>query len=255
MSSNNYDAANNCDTILDLISDYAFGLTDPEDTRLVESGLPACPDAAAELAAYRRLQDEMRANVSQIDPAPQLIEQLMASISTSEKPVTARRRLLHPAWLAAVAAILVLLVTNIYWLMRVEDLVRRQDELVSQFPVSETGAFVLTGTANLRWVRLPGPQENADRSAFLMWNAESKIGLMYARGLPQLPPGRTYQLWLTRGEERASVGTFEVDEEGNGALLFESVKPIDEFTWARITDEPAKGSTEPTGQMIVNGEL
>jgi hypothetical protein len=114
---------------------------------------------------------------------------------------------------------------------------------------------VLTSASDLRWVRLPASQQDTDASAVLLWNTESKIGLLYVRGFPRLSAGKTFQLWLTKGEERASAGTFRVDEDGNGALLFNINDGIDKYTWARITEEPADGSTQPGDQVVVVGEL
>ncbi len=261
------ESATPCDAIRDLIPDYAFGLTDPEQTRLVEATLPLCIEAAAQLADFRQLQDEMRADIAQIEPPPALESKLMAAIaapavmpaaavavpSTSAQPQA--RRAVPYAWLAAAAAVIVLLLTNGYWLARVDELNQQNAQLAAQIPPSDTTAFVLTSTNGLRWVRLPPAEETADTSAFLMWNAESKIGLLYAHGFPELAVGKTYQLWLTRGETRTSVGTFRVDEGGQGALLFSSVEPIDQFTWARITDEPESGSPQPTGPIVVIGKL
>jgi hypothetical protein len=88
-----------------------------------------------------------------------------------------------------------------------------------------------------------------------MWNAESETGLMYVHAFPMLEPGKTYQLWLTRGDERVSAGTFEVDEEGNASLLFQVTEPIDQFTWARVTAEPVSGSEQPSDTVVVHGEL
>ncbi|MBI1277626.1 MAG: hypothetical protein GC179_05825 [Anaerolineaceae bacterium] len=254
-------SANRCDAIRELIPEYAFGLTDPEQTRFVEANLQHCAEAAAELADFQRIQEEMRADVAQIEPPLSLESKLMAAIAepiavptsktAASTPVNPpRRRSLSAAWLVAAAAIIVLLLTNGYWLLRVNELNQNQ---IEQTP--DTSAFVLTSTSGLRWVRLPPAEEAADTSAFLMWNAESKIGLLYAHGFPKLAVGKTYQLWLTRGETRNSVGTFTVDEEGKGAFLFKSETPIDEFTWARITDEPADGSPQPTGPIVVIGKL
>ena len=39
-----------CKALQDLIPEYAFGLTDSEQARWVESNLPFCPDAATQLA-------------------------------------------------------------------------------------------------------------------------------------------------------------------------------------------------------------
>lgn len=254
MSSNNdFHPARNCDAVQSLIPDYAFGLTDPEATRLVEAGLATCPEAAEQLADYRRLQDELRLSVPQLEPPQQLEARLMAAAAAAAAPATKPVRRSRVAWLAA--AVLALAITNSYWLVRVNDLTERQEQLAAQLQGQNDTAFVLTSTNHLRWVRLPPSQEDTDASAFLMWNAESAIGLMYARGFPELPEDRTYQLWLTQGEQRVSVGTFTVNEEGIGALLFHATEPIDQYTWARITDEPHDGSEEPNGMVIVHGEM
>jgi hypothetical protein len=196
----------------------------------------------------------MRLSVTQIEPPAYLRERLMTAIA-APAPEAQPRRTIPRGWLALAAVIIALILTNVYWLVRVADLSRSRDALAAQLGSEANSAFVLTGTNNLRWVRLPPSNQNADSSAFLMWNAESKIGLMYARGFPELAVGKTYQLWLTRGDVRVSVGTFRVDAEGDGALLFHSAEPIDEYTWARITAEPASGSDQPSGDIVVVGEL
>lgn len=246
-----------CEAIQELIPEYAFGLTDPEQTRLVEANLLHCPEAAAQLADFRSLQAEMRGAVSQIEPAAALEDRLMAAIAVPAPQIQTvkQRRLPARPWLVAAAAVLALVLSNVYWLARVGNEAPNASGN-GQTISNEEGAFVLTSTANLRWVRLPATEAvNPDTSAFLMWNAESKIGLMYARGFPALSSGKTYQLWLTRGELRVSAGTFHVDEAGIGALLFQSEQPIDEFTWARITAEPANGSQQPGENIVVNGQL
>jgi anti-sigma-K factor RskA len=245
--------ASNCDAIRELIPDYAFGLTDSKESRLVETNLAYCPEAADQLADFRRIQAEMRTGVPQIEPPPQLIERLMAAIDV---PVQAKQQLrphIHRLWWAVAAAVIALIVTNVYWLTQVSDLTQRQKELSAQ--IAQPNAFVLASTANLRWVRLPPSQQNTDASAFMMWNAESEIGLLYARGFPTLEAGKTYQLWLTRGDEKVSAGTFRVDADGQGALLFHVTEPIDKYTWARITAEPENGSDAPNGNIIVVGKL
>lgn len=250
-----------CEDILELIPEYAFGLTDAEQTRLVEANLHQCPDAAAQLDDYRRLQTELRTAVPQVEPSAALEDRLMAAIaapaSVAAPQPTQPRRTFSRGWLVAAAALVALVLSNGYWLARVSNPVAPLGNGTGQTISNEEGAFVLTSTANLRWARLPATETaaNPEATAFLMWNGESKIGLMYARGLPPPESGKTYQLWLTRGELRVSVGTFKVDEEGIGALLFQSEQPIDEFTWARITAEPAAGSQQPSENILVNGQL
>lgn len=262
---NEFKSGNDCAAVLELIPDYAFGLTSAEEARLVEANLAHCPEAAAQLADYRSIQGEMRGGVRQIELPVQLEARLMAAITTSTvaAPVTkAAGRKLSLAWMAAAAALVVLLFSNLYWMGRVDELSRQQDELrtllettsVAVNPTPEI-SFVLSSVADLRWVRLPPSQEGTNAWAVLMWNAESEIGLLYVQNFPQLDAGRIYQLWLTRGEERVSAGTFSVDEVGTGTLLFTITEAIDDYTWSRITEEPESGSPTPTGPVVVNGEL
>lgn len=257
--SSNHQAENqvDCEALQELIPDYAFGLADAEAVRLVETSLPVCPEAAAQLADYRRLQDEMRVSVPLMHPPPQLGERLMAAVKTQPVTTAPRRQLNWLMGLAA-AAVVALVITNLYWLSQVNALIQRQERLEAQLiqkgNTSET-AFVLTSTSNLRTVRLPPSEQNGAAQAFLMWNIESEIGLLYVHDFPALATGKTYQLWLTRGEERTSAGTFQVDQDGKGTLLFHISGPIDQYTWARITDEPENGSREPTGPVVVVGQL
>jgi anti-sigma-K factor RskA len=243
-----------CTVIEEMIPDYAFGLTTPEETRLVEANLARCPSAAARLAEFERLQDEMRENVPQIAPPAALGDRLLIAAGAASPPSKPRRHLPSWGWIAAAAALLI--ITNAYWLLRTNEMRREYDELAAL--VAGTGhegtAFVLTSTEALRWRRL-APPEDSDRSAFLMWNAESQTGLLYARGFPEAAAGQGYQLWLGREGQRVSGGVFQVDENGDGALLFRLPEPIDLFTRAGITVEPAAGSPAPTGSVMVNGDL
>jgi hypothetical protein len=240
-----------CKALQDLIPEYAFGLTDSEQARWVESNLPFCPDAATQLAEYRQIQQELRGDLPQIAPPAHLEQHLMDAIADAPKievmPRTRRR--FGTGWIAAAAAVVALVLTNLFWIVR-------QSGTTTQPMGTPTPAFVIASTSNLRTVRLPPlPNISTDASAFLMWNAESEIGILYVHGLPKLDPNQTYQLWLTRGPEFASAGTFQVGADGEGTLLFHISESIDKYTWARITTEPANGSKSPGGTVVVVGKL
>jgi anti-sigma-K factor RskA len=270
------DLAMDCAALLELIPEYAFGVTEAEQSRLVEASLPQCPEATALLEEYRHLQDELRAGVPQVEPSPELGTRLMAAVAepipfahhspapavTTAEPVEktspskARTRTMRIAWVAAAAAVVALVLTNIYWFTRVNALTESQAQLTTMINAQNSGnAFVLTNTDSLHWVRLPDTQEG-DAAAFMMWNSRSKTGLLYARDFPALEPGYTYHLWLTRPNERVFAGIFTVDEDGEGALLFNSPEPIDQFSWAWVTSEsPNDPTPNTTNESIVGGEL
>ncbi|MEA2207513.1 MAG: Anti-sigma-K factor rskA, partial [Blastocatellia bacterium] len=62
------------------------------------------------------------------------------------------------------------------------------------------------------------------------------------------PDERTYQLWLIKGEEPVSAGTFQVSD---GLVMFETAKSIDGYSAAAVTVEPEGGSPTPTGVQVV----
>ena len=252
-------SAYDCDALIELIPDYAFGLTDPEQTQIVEANLSRCPGAAARLREYTLLQEEMRAAVPQIAPPTQLGTRLMAAITApaavpAPAPVVAvqakPRRASRVAWLAAAAVALV--VTNVYWLTRIADLTQSNDLLNTLISAQDSSPFVLTSTEALHWVRLADAQDG-EAAAFMMWNSQSKTGLLYAHAFPELQPNYKYHLWLTRPNERVFMGILQVDADGNGALLFNSPEPINDFAWAWVTAETGNGI--PDAPAVVKGEL
>lgn len=262
-----------CDALLELVPDYAFGLTDADQTRLVEAGLARCPEAAAQLAEFQNLQAAMRASVAQVEPPPALGARLMAAIA-AEAPAPAAppalpvipaapiphpelvrpRRRLRVAWLVAAAAVVALIATNVYWLTRVADLTQSADLLTAFSSAQSDSAFVLTNTNALHWVRLANPQSSA-AAAFMMWNSQSKTGLLYARSFPELQPGYRYHVWLTRPNERVFMGILTVDADGNGALLFSSPDPINDYAWAWVTAENGAANVDLADVTVVKGEL
>lgn len=263
----------NCDDIIELIPDYAFGLTDGETAERIEKALPVCPEAARQLAEYRELQDSMREDVVQVEPPPELANKLMAAIAASSAPtpvvpqvepkqalsqaqmdyrIRPRRTLTASiSMLVALAALIALVVTNIYWFLRVDRLSADLQETLGLIAQRDQ-AITIADASSLQLAALTGDQ---NEFAMVMWSETSNKGLIYTRNFPRLEAGTTYQLWLARGDERVSCGTFDVDEEGNGAMIFDAPEPIEAFERAGITAEPVGGSPDPTGPSIARGTL
>lgn len=227
-----------CDEVLPLIPAYAIGAADADESALVEAALPHCPDAQAELAAFHALADELRAGVPQIEPPAALKTRLIAVTARpqelSQTPLKVTPRL-HPAWLALAAAVVLLVVSNVYWLTR---------------PTQP--ALLLT--QDITWTRL---ENNNDGNAWalMMWNPQGEGAVLCAYNFPELEPGQTYQLWLRNEQGGISGGTFTVNERGFGLLRVRAGQAIDGFEIAGVTTEPDGGSSEPTGHSVVLGEV
>jgi anti-sigma-K factor RskA len=64
-----------------------------------------------------------------------------------------------------------------------------------------------------------------------------------------------YQVWLIDDSGPKSAGILSVDENGQGVLIVTSDSPIGSFSTLGISIEPAGGSQQPTGEIIVLSDL
>ncbi len=263
----------NCTDILDLIPEYAFGLTDEVTARRVEAALPTCPEAARQLAEYRQMQAAMREDVPEIAPPPTLGLRLREALSVEADiapstvirqaprstssptptvpPRSPRRTLLLP--LIAAAALIALVITNVYWLSRVNSLSTQMQDATALLAQLRDGTFSVRNAESLELVQLAN--ENTNSFAMIMWDKESTTGLIYTRDFPELQSGKVYQLWLANEDGRISGGTFTVTPDGEGALIFTAPRSIGDYDRAGVTEEPEGGSPGPTSPAVVSGTL
>jgi len=129
------------------------------------------------------------------------------------------------------------------------------------FVVLALGAGILGGQALGPLV--PGSKgAPADQTVVLAATAggQGARGFLYAgpaastlsvTGLPALPADRVYEVWVVGSEGTRPAGTFTTTVDGRGAVV------MDRAATARhtvaVTVEPAPGSSEPTGPILLEG--
>jgi len=255
----------NCDSILELIPDYAFGLTDLAESRWVESNLARCPEAASQLANYQRIQDAMRVDVPQIEPPVALEEQLMAAIRIAPAPTPtvhkAERRAAR-RWntrtILAAAAMLLLVFSNVVWIVQNQQTRAQQQALTAQLSEQEQ-ILALIGSGRAQQVQLSAVTAIDGQAALpvakLTCDPHGTVALLTVENFPALPADRVYQLWMRQSGQPISIGLFRVDPAGRGTAVVSAPQAIDNFESAGITMEPVGGSPKPTGEPIVRGTL
>ena len=90
-----------------------------------------------------------------------------------------------------------------------------------------------------------------DARGNLVINPEGNNAYLVTSGLPSLPAGKAYQLWLSEGDTRISAAVFTVDARGSASMFVYSPKPMSSYTSCGITIEPASGSDWPTGDRVL----
>ena len=79
---------------------------------------------------------------------------------------------------------------------------------------------------------------------------DGEYGMLAVAHLPMLNQSEIYQVWLIRDGQRSSAGTFTVNPQGYGMLKITSPESLLDCA-INITVEPAQGSDEPTGHMVL----
>lgn len=107
-----------------------------------------------------------------------------------------------------------------------------------------------------RMAKLPGQPMAKDASAMLFWSPAEGAWLVAASGLPPADAGKTYQLWaVTAGGAKVSMGTFQVGPDGGATVRVNLPEPNMKAAAAAVSLEPAGGMPQPTGPIVVMGEL
>jgi hypothetical protein len=167
-------------------------------------------------------------------------------------------------WVALAASIL--MVVSIGVLAAVmKDRSNVQDALKAQLAVGEaaisaTDSLRLAGAAkdsliagltgrDVAVMSLTSSGANAPY-ARMFWDQKRNTWTLVAHNMPELKPGRTYQLWLVTATEKISAGTFD-PRNGEALVRATYALPPASLRALAVTEEPAGGVPQPTGAMVI----
>jgi anti-sigma-K factor RskA len=116
-----------------------------------------------------------------------------------------------------------------------------QHETLADITGPDVGVITLTAAGQ----RAPG--------ALMFWDRARNRWTMFAHNLPTLGAGRTYQLWLVTDAAKISAGTFASDSAGSAVVRAEHALAPGTLRAVAVTDEPAGGVPQPTGDVVLVG--
>lgn len=116
-----------------------------------------------------------------------------------------------------------------------------RDHMVAQLTGPQVAVVELTASG----ARAP--------SARMFWDRATNGWTFVAHDLPAPPAGRTYQLWLVTPASKVSAGTFAPEPNGDALVRATYPLPADSLRAVAVTEEPAGGSTQPTGPLVIAG--
>jgi hypothetical protein len=94
-----------------------------------------------------------------------------------------------------------------------------------------------------------GMPQASGTAAVLQRGASKKI-VIEVSGLKPTAGSQTYQVWLIHDGDRFNCGTFQVDNQGKGMLVYDLYQPDLSIAAIGITLEPDAQGTKPRGKKV-----
>jgi anti-sigma-K factor RskA len=250
-----------------LLEQYILGLTDEEETKIVKDYAETYPEVQSEIDQMREALDQYAKQYA-VMPPEELKSRVMKGVDQADQRSDTGTAVPGPAssgsnWMGA--ALMVLLIGASLFLYRGKAAAERdlaslesrhtifQEECERQKAAlqQQQQIFAILNHEATVPVRLhtTGLQANAEAVAYL--NGLEKVAYINTGLLPELPSGKTYQLWADVEGEMINMGVLEQQSKGLKAVSY-----VDHAESLNITIEPEGGSDEPTvEQLIANGEV
>jgi len=228
---------------------YVLGALPKEDRREFEEYFAAHPERQAEIEELSAVAGLLALSPQEQEPSPELRRRIMGAVrAEAVHPRDGRR-----SWLTglreaveirdlALAAAAMLVIGLFSWSMllqgEVRDLQGRVQSLQSQ--PQDPQMITLGGTGTKQGARVELVTLEGDRA------------ILMAENMPPVPEGKTYQIWVIRGDTPQPSGLFEPKGDSIVAVV---EKPVEGADAVAVTVEPEGGSKEPTTDPMLVGEV
>jgi anti-sigma-K factor RskA len=255
--------------IEELLPFYALDALTDEEREQVEAYLRAHPEAWAQVEELKKTASALPYGAKPVEPSRRTKNALMARVAVDERarnPKAGQTSLsglrgdniirTFTLGIATLAIVWVMILNSQIKLLRnqistLNDvLIAQSNELqqinakLPQTPLPETITISLKGT---------DVQPRAQGQLIADPNSQSAV--LVISGLAKLQPGKTYQVWLIDGGGPQSAGLLAVDNNGGAVFIVTSDLSIGSFQSLGISVEPAGGSKQPTGEIVVLSDL
>jgi anti-sigma-K factor RskA len=247
------------DRFEDLKDAYVLGAL-PEEERLeFEQYLVAHPDLQVEIEELSTIAGLLAFSPQEQEPSSELRRRIMDTVEAEAvhpaevvHPRASRRSWLAGLWEAvgprdlALAAAAMLVIGLFSWSMllqgEVQDLQGRVQSLQSQPQDQSQGPqmIALGGAGTEQGVRAELLTLKDDRA------------ILVAENMPPAPEGKTYQIWVIKGDTPKPSGLFEPKGDSIAAVVENPVEGADAVA---VTVEPEGGSKKPTTDPMLVGKV
>jgi anti-sigma-K factor RskA len=238
--------------VTELLPAYVLGSLDPDETRQVKIHLSGCAHCQVELRLNQEIVDDLPLAIEEVEPPVGLQKQLMKRIQKTDSAAIAPVQMSRWEQLtAAVHQNRTFAFSQIALLLIVAILLISSLLLWQQLSRSEPSPDL----GRMQAIQLKGTDLIPDAVGYLIISYDGLSGAIILDRLPELGEDQRYQLWLIKDGERTGGALLSVDELGYGGNRVRAPESLFNYSWAEVTIEPADGSVQPNGEVILEAEL
>jgi anti-sigma-K factor RskA len=263
----------NHDDFAALAHGYALGTLTGEEARTFASHLQTCEDCRRSVRDMAAVGEALGRALPPQTPPPGLRERVLTRATSPaveesrfQTPIVPRRTMSY-GWLAAAAAIVAVVTSVMAWQYREQaararlaqqETARQVQSLEQQIAQLQAGVSTAAQTRSVLAARdmarieLSGQEPAPGATGRVFWSPTH--GLVFAAtNLPELPPGRVYQLWVV-ADAPISAGIGQLTSGGELSVVSTPSAPARPKAFA-LTIEPEGGRPAPTGPMFLLGSF
>jgi|SRR5581483_754945 len=264
-----------CEEVLELVPLLAIDALDVDERDVLEDHLASCEQCQAEAATYAETAAVLALALPQTEPSAGLKNRVLAAARqpypVDLRETRSRRGEPYPraTWLRSwrfsisglVAALaLVVAAGSILWAMNLRaelDAQSAQIATLSERAQNYQRVASVLQAADTQTRMLSGTNDAPTAYGRVYIDPDTGEGMLMVRGLPPLPQGRSYQLWVVGADgQRQSAGVLTwTDRQGNGYTLIKCPDKLARWQSFGVTQEPAGGSPGPTGPRVLGGAI
>jgi anti-sigma-K factor RskA len=237
----------------DLKEAYVLDALPVEERRSFEEYLVAHPERQAEIDELSAVAGLLAFSPHEQEPPPSLRRRIMDTVEAEAAQPrvhyhTGRRSWLAGLWEAVgvrdlVLAVAALLVIGLFsWSMLLQGEVRDLQGHVQSLQSQPQGP---------QMIALGGEGTKQGARAELV-TLEGDRAVLVAENMPPIPEGKTYEIWVIKGDTPQPSGLFKPKGNSIAAVVENPVEGADAVA---VTVEPEGGSKEPTTDPMLVGKV
>jgi anti-sigma-K factor RskA len=251
-----------------LIEQYVLGLTDSEESAIVEEFAQQDPAIANEIKELQLAMEQYAAQHA-IPTPPGMKEKVMEKVGGSTGSIaaspTSPRRGISLMSLLSFVGMCAALVLLFFQTQGKQAALKQLNKQTAEFEAFRQKCEQQQANSNqhiamstffqdpaTQAIELKGMNQSAATSALAYWNEKQEKGFVDLSGLPAPPEGKIYQIWADVDGKMINAGVLD----SQFPYRVQTIKYIAQAESLNITLEPKGGSDHPTVELLqANGFL